>query len=97
MRFYEYQSGDYRVVVLESCCSLWTVGKGKEISVARYLVMPGGSTTVDVMAVIAEMPGTKKRSVGSIRKIDHLEYLEGLRAEKENFFLQRLFDGRQAQ
>lgn len=73
------------------------VGKGKEISVARYLVMPGGSTTVDVMAVIAEMPGTKKRSVGSIRKIDHLEYLEGLRTEKENFFLQRLFDGRQAQ
>jgi len=73
------------------------VGKGKEISVARYLVMPGGSTTVDVMAVITEMPGTKKRSVGSIRKIDRLEYLEGLRAEKENFFLQRLFDGRQAQ
>lgn len=73
------------------------VGKGKEISVARYLVMPGGSTTVDVMVVIAEMPGTKKRSIGSIRKIDHLEYLEGLRAEKENFFLQRLFDGRQAQ
>lgn len=73
------------------------VGKGKEISVARYLVMPDNSTTVDVMAVITEMPGTKKRSVGSIRKIDHLEYLEGLRAEKENFFLQRLFDGRQAQ
>lgn len=72
------------------------VGKGKEISVARYLVMPGRSTTVDVMAVITEMPGKKKR-VGSIRKIDHLEYLEGLRAEKENFFLQRLFDGRQAQ
>lgn len=72
------------------------VGKGKEISVARYLVMPGDSTTVDVMAVITEMPGTKKRSVGSIRKIGHLEYLEGLRAEKENFFLQRLFDGRQA-
>lgn len=73
------------------------VGKGKEISVARYLVMPDNSTTVDVMAVITEMPGTKKRSVGSIRKIDHLEYLEGLRAEKENFFLHRLFDGRQAQ
>lgn len=72
------------------------VGKGKEISVARYLVMLDNSTTVDVMAVIAEMPGTKKRSVGSIRKIDRLEYLEGLRAEKENFFLQQLFDGRQA-
>lgn len=72
------------------------VGKGKEISVARYLVMPGNSTTVGVMAVVAEMPGTKKRSVGSIRKIDRLEYLEGLRAEKENFFLQQLFDGRQA-
>lgn len=73
------------------------VGKGKEISVARYLVMPGGSTTVDVMEVITEMPGTKKRSAGSIQKIDYLEYLEGLRSEKKNFFLQRLFEGRQAQ
>lgn len=72
------------------------VGKGKEISVARYLVMPGDLTMIDVMAVINEMPGTKKRPVISLRKIDHTEYLEGIRAEKENFFLQRLFEGKEA-
>lgn len=72
------------------------VGKGKEISVARYLVMPGDLTMIDVMTVINEMPGTKKRPVTSLRKIDHTEYLEGVRAEKENFFLQRLFEGKEA-
>lgn len=73
------------------------VGKRKEISVARYLVMPEHSTMIDVMKVIDEMPGTKKRAILSLRKIDVIEYLEGRRAEKENFFLQRLFDGKQAQ
>lgn len=72
------------------------VGKGKEISVARYLVMPGDLTMIDLMAVINEMPETKKRPVTSLRKIDHTEYLEGVRAEKENFFLQRLFEGKEA-
>ncbi|MDE0564881.1 hypothetical protein ON063_14725 [Exiguobacterium sp. B2(2022)] len=73
------------------------VGKKKEISVARYLVMSEHSTMIDVMRVIDEMPGTKKRAVLSLRKIDVIEYIEGRRAEKENFFLQRLFDGKQAQ
>ncbi|WDH76244.1 hypothetical protein PTI97_01585 [Exiguobacterium marinum] len=73
------------------------VGKRKEISVARYLVMPEHSTMIDVMNVIDEMPGTKKRAVVSLRKINSIEYLEGLREEKENFFLQRLFEGKQAQ
>ena len=73
------------------------VGKRKEISVARYLVMPEHSTMIDVMNVINEMPGTKNRAVLSLRKVDIIEYLEGRRAEKENFFLQRLFDGKQAQ
>ncbi|WP_251128524.1 hypothetical protein [Exiguobacterium sp. s28] len=72
------------------------VGKGKEISVARYLVMPDYFMMVDVMTVINEMPGTKKRAMTSLRKIDYTEYLEGLRAEKENFFLQRLFEGKEA-
>lgn len=49
------------------------------------------------MNVINEMPGTKNRAVLSLRKVDVIEYLEGRRAEKENFFLQRLFDGQQAQ
>lgn len=72
------------------------VGKHKEISVARYLVMPQNSTMVDVMTVIDEMPGTKSRAVISLRKIDYVAYLEGLRSEKENFFLQRLFNGKSA-
>ena len=70
--------------------------RDKEINVARYLVMPGDLTMIDVMTVINEMPGTKKRPVTSLRKIDHTEYLEGVRAEKENFFLQRLFEGKEA-
>lgn len=69
----------------------------KEISVARYLVMSEHSTMIDVMNVINEMPGTKNRAVLSLRKVDVAEYLEGLRKEKENFFLQRLFEGKQAQ
>ena len=73
------------------------VGKRKEISVARYLVMPEHSTMIDVMKVIDEMPGTKNRAIFSLQRIDVLEYLEGRRAEKENFFLQMLFDGKQAQ
>lgn len=73
------------------------VGKRKEISVARYLVMPEHSTMIDVMNVIDEMPGTKKRAVVSLGKINSIEYLKGLREEKENFFLQRLFEGKQAQ
>ncbi|MBR2076367.1 MAG: hypothetical protein IKG65_03925 [Exiguobacterium sp.] len=73
------------------------VGKRKEISVARYLVMPEYSTMIDVMNVIDQMPGTKNRAMISLRRVDVLEYLEGIRDEKENFFLQRLFEGKQAQ
>lgn len=72
------------------------VGKRNEVSVARYLVMPGDATTIDVMSLIEKMPGTKNRAMASIQKIDHMEYLEGVRAEKEDFFLQSLFDGRKA-
>jgi len=72
------------------------VGQRNEVSVARYLVMPGDATTIDVMSLIEEMPGTKNNAMLSIRKIDHLEYLEGVRAEREDFFLRNLFDGRKA-
>lgn len=84
------------MVLLESGCTFWTCRK-KEISVAHYLVMPEHSTMIDVMKVIDEMPGTKNRAILSLQRIDVLEYLEGRRAEKENFFLQMLFDGKQAQ
>lgn len=73
------------------------IGKRKEISVARYLVMPECSTMIDVMNVIDQMPGIKNRAMISLRRVEVLEYLEGIRDEKENFFLQRLFEGKQAQ
>jgi hypothetical protein len=73
------------------------VGKGKEVSVARYLVTPSHATTIAVMDLVEEMPGTKNRAMLSIMKIEMAEYLEGMRLEKENFFLQGLFDQRKAQ
>lgn len=72
------------------------VGTGKEVSVARYLVTPSHATTIDVMDLIEEMPGTKKRAMLSIVRVEMEEYLEGVRLEKENFFLQRLFEQRKA-
>lgn len=73
------------------------VGKGKEVSVARYLVTPSHATTIEVMDIIEEMPGTKNRAMLSILKIEMDEYLEGRRKEKENFFLQSLFNHQKAQ
>ena len=72
------------------------VGMRNEVSAARYLVMPGDATTIDVMSLIEEMPGPKNRAMVSIRKIEHLAYLKGIRSEKEDFFLQSLFDGQKA-
>lgn len=72
------------------------VGKGKEVSVARYLATPSHTTTIDVMNLIETMPGTKNRALSSIAQIEIEEYLEGSRLEKENFFLQRLFEQRKA-
>lgn len=73
------------------------VGKRKEVSVARYLVTTSHATTIDVMDLIEEMPGTKNRAMLSIVRVEMEEYLEGIRLEKENFFLQRLFEQRKAQ
>ena len=64
------------------------IGKGNEVSVARYLVTPPNATTIDVMDLIEEMPGTKSRAMLSIMKIEMEEYLEGVRLKRENFFLQ---------
>lgn len=73
------------------------VGSRKEVSVARYLVTPSHATTIDVMGLIEGMPGTKNRAMLSIDRVGMEEYREGVRLEKENFFLQRLFSQRKAQ
>ena len=73
------------------------VGHRREVSVARHIATPSHFSLIDVMDLIEEMPGTKRRAMLSIIKIEMEEYLEGMRLEKENFFLQRLFDQRKAQ
>lgn len=73
------------------------VGKGREISVARFLMVPDTYTTIDVMNMAEQMPGTKNRATLSVNKVELEHYLQGKRAEKENFFLQRLFENKQAQ
>ncbi|WP_142828594.1 hypothetical protein [Planococcus soli] len=73
------------------------VGHRREVRVARHIAAPSHFSSVDVMDLIKEMPGTKRRAMLSIVKIEMEEYLEGMRLEKENFFLQQLFDQRKAQ
>lgn len=72
------------------------VGKGREVSVARFLMTPDSYTAIDVMGLAEQMPGTKSRATLSVHQVELEEYLQGKRLEKENFFLQRLFENKQA-
>lgn len=73
------------------------VGKRNEVSIARHLVTPSTTTTIDVMNLVENMPGTKHRALISVKTINVYEYLQGLRAEKENFYLMRLFQNQKAE
>lgn len=73
------------------------VGKRNEISVARHLVTARNTTTIDVMNLVDTMPGTKNRALVSVKEIELYEYLQGVREEKENFYLQRLFGNEKAE
>lgn len=73
------------------------VGKGREISVARFLMVRDNHTSIDVMEIAEQMPGTKNRAMLSVHQIQLEEYLQGKRLEHENFYLQRLFENKQAQ
>jgi hypothetical protein len=66
------------------------VGKGKEVSVARFLAVPSHFTLLEVKDIAENMPGTKHRAATSIIRIDQYSYLIGKREETENFFLQKL-------
>jgi len=68
------------------------VGRKNEVSVARYLVMPADSCLNDVLTTVWHMPGTKSHAVHSAKMISFEEFLEGQRKEKEDFFLQCLFN-----
>lgn len=73
------------------------VGKRNEISVARHLVTGSNATPIDLMNLVEEMPGTKNRALVSVKKIELYEYLQGVREEKENYYLQRLFGNKRAE
>jgi hypothetical protein len=59
--------------------------------------MPVEMTIIDAMSLAEGMPGTKNRTVVSLKKIDLIEYLEGKRLETENFFLKQMYDKYKAQ
>jgi len=67
------------------------VGKRNEISVARYLEFPKGTQIYEVIQVINSMPGTKNNCIQSICEITKSDFLHGLEQEKNNFYLQSLF------
>ena len=73
------------------------VGKRNEISVARHLITARNATPIDIMNLVEEMPGTKNRALISVKKIELYEYLEGVREEKENYYLQRLLGNKRAE
>lgn len=68
------------------------VGQGNEVSVARYLAFEQGTNIYTVMEEIKTMPGTKNKSIQTIVKITEDDYLDGKLAERDNFYLQDLFN-----
>ncbi|WP_066320563.1 hypothetical protein [Bacillus sp. FJAT-29814] len=76
-------------------CRYGHVGKKKEVSVPRYLQTDCNCVLMDVLEIVAEMPGVKKSntilySIADAKAIDKIEYERGKEEEKENFYLQRL-------
>lgn len=68
------------------------VGYGNEVSVARYLKFDIDTTVYDVIKEINQMPGTKNNCIQSVYKITPQEYQVGKQTEKDNFYLQDLFN-----
>lgn len=67
------------------------VGRRNEISIARHLVFESSKGISEIIDFVAEMPGTKKNPVVSIKKISFEEYLLGTRKEREDFYLKTLY------
>jgi len=68
------------------------VGYRNEVSVARFLAFEASTRIYDVIKEVNQMPGTKNNCIQSIYQITESEYEVGKEAEKENFYLQKLFD-----
>lgn len=68
------------------------VGRKNEVSVARHLVFPKGTQIYEVIKEVNSMPGTKNNCIQSVYEVTEEEYLFGIEREKDDFFLQNLFD-----
>ncbi|WP_186576738.1 hypothetical protein [Aquibacillus kalidii] len=74
-------------------CSYGHVGRKKEISISRYLETEHDYNLIDVLNIVSNMPGVKKKSIYSIisgQLITKEEYERGKEEEKRNFYLQKL-------
>jgi len=67
------------------------VGRRNEVSVARHLKFPEGTLIYEVIKEIYSMPGTKNNCIQSVYEVTEEEFLRGVESEKDNFYLQNLF------
>jgi len=71
-------------------CKYGHVGIGKEVSVARHLRLPLGTTLLDVLEVAENMPGVKNKGIYLGKKITFDEFSVGRQDEEQNFYLNNL-------
>lgn len=67
------------------------VGHRNEVSIARHLMFQKGTLIYEVIKEINSMPGTKNNCIQSVYEITEEEFLKGIKEEKNNFYLQNLF------
>lgn len=67
------------------------VGYRNEVSVARHLAFEKGTTIVDVIQEVHQMPGTKNNCIQSAYLITKEAYDTGKSEEEDNYYLQNLF------
>ena len=68
------------------------VGRGKCMTVPRYLETKPHFTIIDVINLAEEMPGVKAQGVIEAKPISKKEYIAGKEKNKDNFYLQKLFN-----
>lgn len=66
------------------------LGKGREVSVARFIITKSNENILDAFIILESMSGTKTRAVQHIFEINSETYLRGKSSEKENFYFKNL-------
>ena len=71
-------------------CRYGHVGRGREVSVARYLECDVTTTCFGVYVLAKDMPGVKNNGVHEVRRITRDEWLIGKEQEAQDYYLKRL-------